>query len=51
MSWSEIKEISKFDFVHIGNHSHTHGYLVDKSDAEIEKILKLNKTFKKKIKS
>ena len=32
MSWSEIKEISKFNFVHVGNHSHSHGYLVDKSD-------------------
>ena len=32
MNWGQIKEISKFDFVHIGNHSHSHGYLVDKSD-------------------
>ncbi len=36
MSWSQIKEISQFDFVHIGNHSHSHEYLVDKSDNEIE---------------
>ena len=39
MNWDQIKEISKFDFVHIGNHSHSHGYLVDKSDEEIEKDL------------
>ena len=32
MNWDEIKEISKFDFVHIGNHSHSHDYLVDKTD-------------------
>ena len=37
MGWTEIKEISKFDFVHIGNHSHTHDYLVDKDDEEIKK--------------
>ena len=40
MDWSEIKEISSFEFVHIGNHSHTHDYLVDKSDKEIEDDLK-----------
>ena len=39
MNWDQIKEISKFDFVHIGNHSHSHGYLVDKSDEEIERDL------------
>ena len=50
MNWSEIKEISKFDFVHIGNHSHTHDYLVDKSDAEIEEDLKKSiKIFKDKL--
>ena len=30
-----IKEISKEDFVHIGNHGYSHDYLVDKSDEEI----------------
>ena len=39
MSWEELKEISEFDFVHIGNHSHSHGYLVDKSDDEIKRDL------------
>ena len=42
MSWEELKEISEFDFVHIGNHSHSHGYLVDKSDDEIKKDLKIS---------
>ena len=50
MNWSQIKEISSFNFVHIGNHSHTHGYLVDKSDDEIKKDLETSiKIFKDKI--
>ena len=50
MSWSQIKEISQFDFVHIGNHSHSHEYLVDKSDNEIEEDLKTSiKIFKEKL--
>ena len=43
MSWSEIIEISKFDFVHIGNHSHSHDYLVDESDEFIKKDLETAK--------
>ena len=35
MNWKQIKEIAKEDFVHIGNHSHTHEYLVDKNKKEI----------------
>jgi len=35
MTWKQIKEISKENFVHIGNHSHTHEYLVDKESKEI----------------
>ncbi len=50
MNWSQIEEISKFSFVHIGNHSHSHGYLVDKSDDEIEKDLKTSiRIFKEKL--
>ncbi len=50
MSWQEINEISKFDFVHIGNHSHSHGYLVDKTDAEIrEDIITSIKLFEEKL--
>ena len=29
MSWDEIKEIEKEDFVFLGNHSHSHEYLID----------------------
>ena len=43
MNWAEIIEISKFDFVHIGNHSHSHDYLVDKSDEFIKKDIKTAK--------
>ena len=35
MSWAQIKEISKESFVEIGNHSHTHEYLVDEDDKDI----------------
>ncbi len=31
MSWEQIREIEKEDFVEIGNHSHTHEYLVDEN--------------------
>ncbi len=50
MNWSQIKEISQFNFVHIGNHSNSHEYLVDWSDDEIEKDLKTSiKLFKEKL--
>ena len=50
MDWNEIKDISKYNFVHIGNHSHSHDYLVDKSEAEIKKDLEISKDiFKKKL--
>ncbi len=39
MSWDQIKELAKEDFVHIGNHSHTHEYLADKDSKEILKDL------------
>ena len=44
MNWSQIKEIEKSDFGIIGHHSHTHDYLIDKTDKEfisdIEKLMK-----------
>ncbi len=50
MNWAQIKEIAQFDFVHIGNHSHSHEYLVDWSDKEIEEDLKTSiKIFKEKL--
>ncbi len=35
MSWEQIREISKEDFVHIGNHSHSHEYLIDRTNNDI----------------
>ena len=50
MNWSQIKEISQFNFVHIGNHSHSHGYLADKNNEEIKKDLQTSiEIFKKKL--
>jgi peptidoglycan/xylan/chitin deacetylase (PgdA/CDA1 family) len=36
MNWDQIKTISKEDFVEIGNHSHTHEYLVDENNEKIK---------------
>ena len=50
MSWSQIKEISNEKFVEIGNHSHTHEYLVDESNELIKKdIEKSINIFKKNL--
>jgi len=35
MTWQQIREVSEAKFVHIGNHSYSHDYLVDKKDDEI----------------
>ena len=50
MSWDQIREISNEDFVEIGNHSHTHEYLVDESkEVIISDIKKSIKIFKKEL--
>ena len=50
MNWDQIKEISKFEFVHIGNHSHSHEYLADMSNEEIKKDLEISiRLFKEKL--
>ena len=45
MGWKEIKEIEKYDYVTIGNHSHSHDYLVnfsyDEFKKDIEKSIKI----------
>ena len=50
MTWDQIREISREDFVEIGNHSHTHEYLVDESGnlikSDIEKSISI---FKKEL--
>ena len=47
MNWKQIKEIEKETFVHIGNHSHSHDYLVDFSESkflnDIDKSIKIFK--------
>ena len=50
MTWDHIKEISKEDFVEIGNHSHTHEYLADENNDLIkEDIAKSISIFKKNL--
>ena len=50
MTWEQIREISEEDFVEIGNHSHTHEYLVDESADLIRKdIEKSISIFKKEL--
>jgi peptidoglycan/xylan/chitin deacetylase (PgdA/CDA1 family) len=50
MTWNQIKEISKEDFVEIGNHSHTHEYLADENNETIkEDIAKSIAIFKKNL--
>jgi len=48
MNWKQIKEISKEKFVHIGNHSFSHDYLVDKTKSEISNDISLAITDLKK---
>jgi len=50
MSWDQIKELEKENIVFIGNHSHTHDYLVDlKNDDFINDINTASKIFIKNI--
>ena len=50
MTWDQIREISKEDFVEIGNHSHTHEYLANETNDVIKKdISKSIDIFKKNL--
>jgi poly-beta-1,6-N-acetyl-D-glucosamine N-deacetylase len=50
MTWKQIKEIEKENFVTIGHHSHSHEYLIEKNDQEfIEDIEQANIIFKNRI--
>ena len=50
MTWDQIKELEKESIVHIGNHSHTHDYLVDlENDIFIKDIDTANAIFIKNI--
>ena len=48
MSWDQIREISKENFVEIGNHSHTHEYLADERNELIKKDIEKSITIFKK---
>ena len=50
MTWNQIKEISSNNFVTIGNHSHSHEYLVDWQNDKIKNDLETAiKIFKKEL--
>ena len=50
MSWEQVKEINNTNFAMIGHHSHTHDYLIDKTDEEfLEDINLANEIFIKQI--
>ena len=40
MSWEQINEIAEYDFVEIGNHSHSHDYLIDFDNEKIKDDLR-----------
>ena len=50
MTWKQIKEIEKSNLVTIGNHSHSHEYLIDWDDNKIKSDLETSiKIFKKEL--
>ena len=50
MNWDQIKEIEKEDFAFIGNHSHSHEYLVDYEFNDFKKDIDQSiEIFKKKL--
>ncbi len=50
MTWEQIKEIEREKFAIIGHHSHSHEYLIDKTNQDfINDIKTANKIFNKKI--
>ena len=50
MTWEQIKEIERENFAIIGHHSHSHEYLIDKTNQDfINDIETANKIFNKKI--
>ena len=50
MTWKQIKEVEKEDFAVIGHHSHSHEYLIEKSENEfIFDIETSSSIFRKKL--
>ena len=47
MSWEQIKEVEKEPFAFIGNHAHSHEYLIDMNNSEFKKDIETaNQIFK-----
>jgi len=42
MTWDQIREVANESFAHIGNHSHSHEYLIDKNEIEITDDIKFS---------
>jgi len=50
MTWDQIKEINNTSFAIVGHHSHSHEYLIDKSNEDfIKDIQEANVIFKEKL--
>ena len=49
MNWEQIKEIEKEDFAFIGNHSHSHEYLINYNFSEFKKDIDKSINLFKKI--
>ena len=50
MTWEQIREVTSSNLVTIGNHSHTHEYLIDWKDSEIKSDLETSiKIFKEEL--
>ena len=50
MTWDQVREIEKESFTLIGHHSHSHEYLIEKSDQDfIKDIEKANSIFNEKV--
>ncbi len=50
MTWDQIKEVEKENFAFIGHHSHTHEYLIEKSNEEfVNDIETANSIFENKL--
>ena len=50
MTWDQIKEINNTSFAIVGHHSHSHKYLIDKSNEEfIKDIQEASSIFKEKL--
>ena len=50
MTWEQIREVASSNLVTIGNHSHTHDYLIDWKDSEIKSDLETSiKIFKEEL--